>query len=676
MARLFPKCEQAKVVVFFLVLVLALPLGAQNPDWRPIGPDGGDVRSLTYDPANPDRIYLGTSAGRLFVSNDAGASWTRFAQMGGHDYVLDHLVIDPAGTMYMGAWSVEDNAVGDVFRSKDGGKTWQALKDMHNKSVRALALSASDPKVLAAGALDGVYQTRNGGESWHRISPPDHAEIKNIESIAIDPQDPDVVYAGTWHLPWKTTDGGKNWQHIKQGLIDDSDVFSIIISRSNPQVLYLSACSGIYKSETAGNLFRKAQGIPFSARRTRVLKQDPNHPDTVYAGTTEGLWRTQDAGASWKRITAANLIVNDVLVDPRDSSRVLLATDRSGVLASHDAGVIFTASNRGFAHRQVAAVLADATDGATVYAGLINDKEFGGVFVSHDEGAHWNQISFGLGGRDVFVLRQAPHGRIVAGTNTGIFLYDPKTSRWDPSDTLVTEETKTTLRRVKTNQGTKLVPQPVTKTVLRPLRGRINDLEITPERWYAGTSLGLLWSTDEGHTWRGGPVEHEKDILGIAVSPVAGAGRILAVATLEKEFLSLDGGATWYAAKLPRFIQPLTSTMIDGAGNIWITTRVGAFRSSDAGDSWRHESAPTGNLIGVAYDADGGRLLGIDRKGGVFESLVKDTHWRQVGESGFLLRGLSAGGGHLFAATAYDGVLAQSAGSQKRAASAGGGQSH
>lgn len=675
MSSLFPKGWQAKVVVFLLAFVAALPLGAQAGDWKPVGPDGGDVRSLTYDPANPDRIYLGTSAGRLFVSNDAGASWTRFTQLGGHDYVLDHLVIDPAGTMYMGAWSVEDNSVGDVFRSRDGGKTWQPLKDMHGKSVRALALSASDPKVLAAGALDGVYQTRNGGESWKRISPSNHAEIKNIESIAIDPRDPDTVYVGTWHLPWKTADGGKTWQHIKQGVIDDSDVFSIIISRVDPQVVYISACSGIYRSENAGDLFRKAQGIPFSARRTRVLQQDPNHPDTVYAGTTEGLWKTLDGGKSWKRITAANVIVNDVLIDPRNSDRVLLATDRSGVLASRDAGLVFAASNRGFAHRQVAAVLADPADGSTVYAGLINDKEFGGVFVSHDEGGHWNQISFGLGGRDVFVLRPAPRGKIVAGTNTGIFLYDPKSSRWEPSDSFVTDVTTTTTRKVRTKQGVKVIPETKTKTAVRKFGGRVSDLEITPERWYAATSSGLLWSTDEGRTWRGGPVENESEIVSVAVSAPIGAGRMLAVATLEKEFLSLDGGLAWYAAKLPRFVQPLTGTLFDGAGNVWITTRVGAFRSTDAGDSWHHESAPTGNLVAVAYDADGGRLLGFDRKGGVFESTATDTHWRPIGQSGFLLRGLSAARGHLFAATAYDGVVTQSAGGDKRAASAGGGES-
>ena len=79
-----------------------------------------------------------------------------------------------------------------------------------------MAISASDSKVLVVGALDGVFRTTNGGNSWEPISP-GQAEIKNIESIAIDPKNPDVVYAGTWHLAWKTADGGANWHHINKG---------------------------------------------------------------------------------------------------------------------------------------------------------------------------------------------------------------------------------------------------------------------------------------------------------------------------------------------------------------------------------------------------------------------------------------------------------------------------
>ena len=403
------------------MLAATCAAGAGSRQWTVLGPDGGDVRSLAYDPHDPNRVFLGTSTGVIFVSEDGGHNWSRFAKLGsGDDYVLDHIAIDPhnSKTIFVSAWSVQDQSAGDIFRTHNGGKEWEALPAMHGKSVRAMALSASDPKVVVAGALDGVYRSNDGGNHWEHIS---DAGVKNIESIAVDPKDPNVIYAGTWHLAWKTSDGGANWQHINKGMIDDSDVFSIIVSSANSSEVFASACSGIYKSTSAGDQFQKIQGIPFTARRTRVLKQDPSNPAVVYAGTTEGLWKSVDEGKTWKRMSNPEVVVNDVLIDPRNSQRVLLATDRSGVLASDDSAANFSTSNHGYTHRYVSAILPDSKEPNTLYIGVVNDREFGGVFSSRDGGQSWQQKSSGLDGRDVFTLKQASNGTLVAGTNRGVF---------------------------------------------------------------------------------------------------------------------------------------------------------------------------------------------------------------------------------------------------------------
>src|SRR6202035_4565108 len=301
--------------------------------------------------------------------------------------------------------------------------------------------AASDPKILVAGALDGVYRSKDSGSHWDRISPANDANIKNVESIAINPQDPDVVYAGTWHLAWKTGDGGVSWQHINKGMIDDSDVFSIIVSSASPSEVFASACSGIYKSSNAGDLFQKIQGIPFSARRTRVLKQDPSNASIVYAGTTEGLWKTTDGGKAWTRVSNPDVVVNDVMVDPRNSARVMLATDRAGVLASEHGGHSFVTSNHGYTHRYVTSILADKNDSNTFYVGVVNDRELGGVFVSHDAGQHWLQKSKGLDGRDVFTLKQASNGELVAGTNRGMFVLAHNATEWSPINNVINRTT-------------------------------------------------------------------------------------------------------------------------------------------------------------------------------------------------------------------------------------------
>ena len=158
--------------------------------------------------------------------------------------------------------------------------------------------------------------------------------------------------------------------------------------------------------------------------------QDPGHLDTVYAGTTEGLFRTDDAGSYWTRSTSDDVIVNDVFVDPTDSKRMLLATDRGGVLASHDGGVSFSSSNTGFSARQVTAFTADPHTPSNLYVGVVNDKQWGGVFFSTDGGLSWAQHAQGLEGRGVFSLAESAKGTVVAGTERGIYWYDRGQQLW------------------------------------------------------------------------------------------------------------------------------------------------------------------------------------------------------------------------------------------------------
>ena len=208
---------------------------------------------------------------------------------------------------------------------------------------------------------------------------------------------------------------------MKQGIIDDSDVFSIIVDPQTPQTIFASACSGIYKSDDAGTQFHKVQGIPATARRTRVLLQDPDHRETVYAGTTEGLWRSDDAGKLWKRTTGPEIIVNDVVIDAKDSHHILIATDRGGILTSNNNGDSFQPANAGFSSRQITSLHRDTQHPNTLYAGVVNDKEWGGVFQSENGGLNWTQRASGLEGRDVFSIGQAADGTVIAGTNHGIY---------------------------------------------------------------------------------------------------------------------------------------------------------------------------------------------------------------------------------------------------------------
>jgi photosystem II stability/assembly factor-like uncharacterized protein len=637
------------ITAFLILALLSATLLAEQP-WLPVGPDGGTVRSLAFDPENPDRIFLGTSAGTLYLSTDNGKSWQRLARLGSSaEMVLDHIVIDPNDpkNMFVAAWNAQQpNSDGDLFRSKDAGKTWEIVADLHGKSLRALSIASANPRVLVAGALDGIYGSHDGGQNWERISPENHAEIKNIESIAVDPANADVIYAGTWHLPWKTEDGGKNWHNIKKGVIDDSDVFSIVIDQAQPANLFISACSGIYRSESAGELFRKMQGIPYSARRTRMLQMDPVDHNVVYAGTTEGLWKTTDSGATWKRMTGSNIVINDVLVDPRQPAHVLLATDRSGVLASDDGGVTFTASNRGFTHRQTAALLVDRNDSSLIYAGLLSDKEFGGVFASHDAGQSWKQMSDGLGGRDVFLLRQANDNSIIAGTDRGIFQLKPGARGWI-ARTPVSGPPETPAA------GKKQVHR---QSPASELNTRITALDVTDQRWFAATATGLFSSTDSGENWK------KEDLPGVpGPTSISVAGKMVAIANRNAVAVSVSGGESWLPATKPldpEFV--INSVAIDALGDIWLASRAGLFRSTDAGDSWKKiTTLRLSNILTVQFDAENHRMLVVSGAStNIFESGDNGRTWMAI-STGWSLRNLRLARGRLLGTTPFDGVVVQ-----------------
>jgi photosystem II stability/assembly factor-like uncharacterized protein len=593
---------------------------------------------------------MGTTNSWIYQSVDNGATWTRLAQLGTvDDLVVDNLVVDEADarTLYAGVWQL-DRPDGGVYISHDGGLTWKSSPEMDGKSIRALTQAPSNSKTLVAGAITGVYQTDDGGAHWRQISPEGSGEIHKVESIAIDPNDPRIIYAGTWHLPWKTTDGGATWHNIKEGLIDDSDVFSIILDPKTPSTVFLSACSGIYKSENGGELFHKIQGIPSTARRTRVLMQDPVNLNIVYAGTTEGLYKTHDGGTNWVRMTGPDVIINDIHVDPRTPERVLLATDRSGVLASDNAGANFVSSNRGISQRQVSALLADSRHPQTMYAGVVNDKSYGGVFVTEDGGATWEQHSSGLDGRDIFSLVQSDSGVVLAGTSHGLFRMTGE--RWEPANRVVNVKVKT----VYVIQHHKKVA----KTVKVPLKeskidSQVNELSASGPVWFAATAQGVYRSTNHGETWTG-PVLDEQHYQFVDAQ-----GDVVLAAGRTDLHVSQDGGEHWSTVALPKRLSSVSALAISPNGVMWVGGREGAYYSTDNGQDWNLLALPVYGIYNIDYDAGLGRMVITSWDSDlVFGIDPNDKTWKWW-NAGWRVRMVHSMNGHLVGASLYDGVVVQ-----------------
>jgi photosystem II stability/assembly factor-like uncharacterized protein len=652
--------------VSFLVLFAVSGLTAQT-QWSATGPMGGDARAFAAVPGQPQHLYLGTTNSWIYESVDGGSSWHRLSKLDpADDLVLDHIVVDAANTatVYAAAWKL-DHPGGGLWVSRDGGRSWSAVEGLRGQSIRAFAQAPSEPRILIAGTLEGVFRSKDAGATWTQISPPGSLEIHEVESLAIDPADPEVIYAGTWHLPWKTTDGGENWHNIKRGVIDDSDVFSIIIDPAKPKIVFASACSGIYKSENAAELFRKIEGIPSTARRTRVLKQDPGNRDVVYAGTTEGLYKTVDGGRHFERMTGPDVIVNDVFVDPGDSNHVLVATDRGGVLLSRDAAASFAAANEGFSGRKVEALLVESpavgptAPAARIFAGVVNDKSYGGVFVSVDGGKRWEQIAEGLEGRDVFALAESPEGTIVAGTNHGIFALEENKDAVDAHAPGAHWSSRSTIQNTlvkaatETHYGKRINIEKQVKDTRREMDGRVRALDLSGEAWLAATPGGVYTSKDKGESWQGGPVMGAGDYLSVAAH-----GEQLTAARKDGVVLSTDGGESWRPLGIPAMLTRIHDLVFSSDGTLWLGAREGVYFTHDLGKTWMWvHRFPLSDVDALFYDAHLGRILVSSRTSDqVYAINPKTLEWKWA-QTGYKIALVRAAGERLLAASLYDGVV-------------------
>lgn len=569
-----------------------------------MGPRGGDVRSFAVDPLNPARVYLGTAGGALYRSDTGGHTWRRLSPgFPRRNQNLDELVVSPLGALLVGFWDGRARG-GGVAISADLGETFTFA--LEGESVRALRLSPSDPRIVVAGSLSGVFVSADGGETWRRITPLGHDELRNVESVAIDPRDPRIIYVGTWHLPWKTTDGGVTWRSIPRGMIDDSDVFTLTLDRRDPDRIHATACSGIYGSPDGAARWSRVRGMPFGSRRARAFAQDPERPRTFYAGTTEGLWLSTDDTASFRPVTALDVVVNAIATLP--GGAVLAGTDGAGVLRSEDHGRTWLPSNRGFSERFISRIVFDPAS-ARVLAGVWGDRIHGGVFAAVGPRDEWSRLGAGLKGREVLSLAVAG-ARIFAGTDRGLFALDAGESVWFP-------------------------------IALGALPGaappRVNDLSTLRGRVViAATSVGLFRTEDGGRLWTP-DIDHRGDVTAVALT---GAGEPSVAASGRGLEVSHDEGRTWTTIGTfgPTRVNALE--VVPGpAGLILAATTQGLYRSANQGATWSRggRGLPDSDYTGLAIAPGGAAIFVSDFIwGGIYRSDDLGLSWRPVREDGLV----------------------------------------
>ena len=413
--------------------------GKYSDDWRANGPPGGDVRSLVVDPSNPDRFYLGTLDAQLYTSADAGKSWELLYNFNKPKLFVDHIIVDPrdSKTLYVAAHRHKE--AGGFFKSVDGGRKWRESPELKNEALHSLTQSDSNPSVLIAGTFNGIFRSDDSGDSWTQLPTSSTPGLVHVESLAIDPRTTNTIYAGTWYLPYKSTDGGQSWKTIKNGIIDDSDIFAIDIDPRDPNHIIASACSGIYETSNGGDGWTKVQGIPSQSRRTRAIVQHPSIPGLVFAGTTEGFWRSERGGKadSWMVTTSRQLEVNSIAIHPSRPQTIYIGTNNYGVMVSTDGGKNFEPTNGGYSGRFANVIVADRETPDRIYAATINTTTGGGfLFVSTDNGETWRPSMRSMAPRLITysILQDARDANLIyLGTNLGVYRSLDRGASWAPA---------------------------------------------------------------------------------------------------------------------------------------------------------------------------------------------------------------------------------------------------
>ncbi len=423
--------------------------GRYSQDWRNNGPPGGDVRSLVVDPNNPDRFYFGTLDGQLYTSADGGKSWEFLYNFNRPKLFVDHIIVDPRDSMTLYVAAHRHKEPGGFFKSTDGGRKWRESPELKNEALHSLTQSESNPNVLIAGTFNGIFRSDNSGESWTQLPTYDTQGLVHVESLAIDPRTPNIIYAGTFYLPYKTIDGGQTWKSIKNGIIDDSDIFAIDIDPRDPNHVIASACSGIYETKNGGGNWAKVQGIPSQSRRTRAILQHPSIPGIVFAGTTEGFWRSERGGHpdSWMVTTSRQLEINSIAVHPARPQTIYIATNNYGVMVSYDGGKNFTPTNGGYSGRFANVIVSDREMPSRIYAATINTTTGGGFFfLSLDNGETWRPSMRSMPPRLITysILQDASDANLIyLGTNLGVYHSLDRGVTWAPVWTVAQPPPKT-----------------------------------------------------------------------------------------------------------------------------------------------------------------------------------------------------------------------------------------
>jgi len=368
----------------------------QDMVWRNIGPAnmGGRVTDIEAVESDFKRVYVGTASGGVWRSDNAGNSWEPIFD----DYevvsVGDLAIFQPdPDIVWVGTGEANNrNSVSwgrGVYKSTDGGDTFALMGLEETNQIARVVTHPTDPDTVWVAAIGrlwghtgerGLFKTTDGGETWNKLTNglPDDGRT-GATDLVIDPTDPDVLYVAFYERirrPWrfdsggpnggifKSTDGGDTWAKLSNGLpTGDTGRIGLAIYRSDPDIVMALI-------ET-----QRPEG-----------QDDESSDPAELARLGPGVYRSEDAGASWRYVNTYNnrpFYYSNIRINPQNDQRVYLLTTR--FMVSEDGGkTLSNGAEDEEIHGDFHAMWLDPTDGDRYYVG--QDK---GAFLTQDHGAHF-----------------------------------------------------------------------------------------------------------------------------------------------------------------------------------------------------------------------------------------------------------------------------------------------
>jgi photosystem II stability/assembly factor-like uncharacterized protein len=433
-------------------------------EWRSIGPfRGGRAPAVVGDPDNPLVFYFGSAHGGVWKTTDAGQYWRNVSD--GFFKVAPVGAIDVSRSnhdvVYVGSGEPcarQHVTPGDgVYKSTDGGRTWTNIGLKETRHISKIRIHPTNPDIVFVSAVGdmfgtnperGVFRTKDGGKTWQKVLY--KSEQAGAFDLTMDPTNPNVLFASLndfQRMPWdetsggpdsglyKTTDGGETWTNITRNPgMPKGPVgkMGVSISAARPSRVYAlieSVEGGVYRSDDGGATWQRVSTdrellrIPAAYLHITADTQDP---DTVYVQHV-AVWKSTDGGRTFTAQPMQHSDHHGLWIDPKNNRRIIDGSDGGASVSLNGGETWSTLDNQPTADLFGLAI--DNQEPYWVYAAQNDNSHIGIPSRTPDSAIGWPD-NLNIEGGEGGLTAVKPDGSVVyACDRTAITRYDRRTGQ-------------------------------------------------------------------------------------------------------------------------------------------------------------------------------------------------------------------------------------------------------